>query len=186
MLEYVFMTTMAAGGLSALGWGFKTRRDRPTGNTLWWFTGGIYALLLPATAITDSTSVALAMILILVVGLPGVALVTEWLRHRERLAHRDLAIAAGMTPKDARRQYRRAPRSFLTIIVIYGGLAMLWIFFAFAVIYALDNPNLVQSPSWRVTSGKGEPLDLPWWMASMTAVIAAGTVHAMVNQMRKS
>lgn len=184
MIGYVFTAAMTAVGAWALWRGITRRHDRPTGTTLWWIAGGIYALLIPTAAITNSPEVILAMMLVLMLGLPAIALVVEWLRRRERIAQRELAIAAGVPPSVARKQYRRAPRSFVTILAIYGGIAMLWAFVSTGIAWMVGKRSLVSEPTWPIPMAPGE--EFPWWLAVMSWILLVGTIHAMGNSLRRA
>lgn len=175
----------SALGIGIAWFGVSGWRDRPMGHTLWWLAGAWFLLLVPAAWITDSEVVVLGMLLVLIIAFPGVAGLVEWRWARERVQQRDLAIAAGMEPQQARRQYRRGPRGAVTILAIYAVVAMLWCFTAIGMVLLSGHPDLATEPSMLISlSGEGEPLDAPWWMAVVIAVIATGTAHSIVNMLR--
>lgn len=185
MTGMVVLVIWSALGIGITWFGVSGWRDRPMGNTLWWLAGAWFLLLMPAAWITSSDSVVLGMLLVLIIAFPVVAAIVEWRRARERVQQRDLAIAAGMDPQQARRQYRRAPRGPVTIYAIYGLVPMLWVFAVLGLVLLSGHPDLATEPSLRISlGGEGEPLDAPWWMAVMLAVGVVGAAHTLVNMFR--
>lgn len=179
------VAVMSAISIGLLVIGARGWRDRPIGVTLCWFGGGIFALLIPAGA-TGSETVVLLVLLVLVAGLPLVALVAELRQRGERRRQRQLALTTGMDPDQAAREYRRAPRGPVVIVLIYGLVAMLWVLAFFLVSVVLNEPRLASAPGWELQGADGgPPLELSWWLMGMFALSVAGLVHAAVNVVRR-
>jgi hypothetical protein len=179
------VAVMTAVSVGLLVVGIRGWRDRPLGVTFCWLGGGIFALLIPAGA-TGSPTLVLVVLLVLIVGLPLLALVAELRQRAERRHQKELALSTGMDPDRAALEYRRAPRGPVVIMLIYGLIAMLWVLVFFLVSVALNEPRLASAPGWELPGADGgPPLKLSWWLMGMFSLTVAGLAHAAVNVVRR-
>lgn len=169
----------------AVGWSaLRGRRDRAPGMTTWMLVGAgcswSFAFLLLNWAVP-----ALALLGVIVVGGVASGVRVEVLELRDRRGLRDSAMATGTSAREARRNYRRAPRSPFTVIAIWYAVALAWALGVVAVVVVLKLPSsVVESPSWMLPSSSGG-YNAPWWMLILMGLSVCGVGHMMVNTLRR-
>lgn len=188
---YVFAAALVVAAVLVLTWAVRRRRDRTPGKVIA-AAALAWALLIPASGLTGSAQLVLAMLLVLLIVFPLAALVVDVRQWVERREARRSAIAAGMDPREARRRYRRQPRPFWLVLVSYALVALGWVFALIGMFALLDqispgaSSDLVENPHWTFAGSAGQPpYDMPWWMGVVAGVAAVGVVHAMVNFIRR-
>jgi len=161
----------------------RGRRDRSPGTTISMLivTGICWSF---AFQILGWTVAALTLlgILVLVSVVTGAGVEVAELRDRRVL--RDTAVADGMPRGDARRKFRRAPRSPSTVIAIWYTLGVAWVVALGELSGELRFPApYIDSPAWGIP---WLPLHsaFPWWIWVSMAIAICGPVHMMVNMLR--
>jgi uncharacterized membrane protein len=122
-------------------------------------------------------------ILVVVSVLTGAGVEVAELRDRRVL--RETAVESGMAGGEARRSFRREPRSPSTVIAIWYTLGLAWVVALGELSGALTFPApYIDSPVWSIPWLPISPA-FPWWIWVSMAIAVCGPVHMMVNMLRQ-
>ena len=162
----------------------RGRRDRSPGRTISMliFTGICWSF---AFQTPGRTVAALALLGLLVVVSVVTGAGVEVAELRDRRVLRDTAVADGMPRGDARRKFRRAPRSPSTVIAIWYTLGLAWVVALGELSGELRYPaSFIDSPAWSIP---WFPLSsaFPWWIWVSLGIAICGPVHMMVNMLHR-
>jgi hypothetical protein len=183
-LTVLFLTCAFVIGDIVVWRALRGRRDRSPGRTIsMLILSGICWSLAFQTLGWTVAALALLGLLVLVSVFTGAGVELAELRDRRVL--RDTAVAGGMSGRQARRSFRRAPRSPSTVIAIWFTFGLAWVVALGELSGELRYPApFIDSPAWSIP---WLPLStaFPWWVWVSMAIAIGGPVHMMVNMLRQ-
>lgn len=189
-LALIALALIAAGTWMAYRT-YLQRHDKSTSDTgqdalvsLWLLTPGFIF----AGSMMGLVGMTIALLLISVC-----AGVVVWLKMASRLeekkdrsARQALAVELGAAPEQARRDNRRRPFSFVTVLAIYFCACFVFMFLVAAIAYFTNTPEMIDGPNWGLPAFLvPESSELTWWIWAMGGIIGAGVIHGMVNEFRR-